>query len=166
MRRMLMIGPMVAAVLLAAACSSTTPDGGSGSGTPTTSGTPSPSPSPSPSRTVPSSLPSPSALPTGGGTSVTGEVPAALLAEIVADAALRSGVVEADIVVVRGESVTWSDGSLGCPQPGMNYTQALVPGYWVVLDADGTDYDYRASARGFFTLCEGGGSTPLPSLDR
>lgn len=164
MRRMLMIGPMVAAVLLAAACSSTTPDGGSGSGTPTTSGTP--SPSPSPSRTVPSSLPSPSALPTGGGTSVTGEVPAALLAEIVADAALRSGVVEADIVVVRGESVTWSDGSLGCPQPGMNYTQALVPGYWVVLDADGTEYDYRASARGSFTLCEGGGSPPVESRDR
>ena len=162
MRRMLMVGPMVAAVLLAAACTSTTPDGGSGSGTATTSGTP----APSPSRTLPSGLPSPTALPTGGGTPVTGEVPAALLAEIVADAALRSGVAEADIMVVRGESVTWSDGSLGCPQPGMNYTQALVPGYWVVLDADGTEYDYRASARGTFTLCEGGGSPPLDSRDR
>ncbi len=162
MRRMLMVGPMVVALLLTAGCTSTTPGGGTGSGTATTSGTP----APSPSRTLPSGLPSPTALPTSGGTPVTGEVPAALLAEIVADAALRSGVAEADIVVVRGESVTWSDGSLGCPQPGMNYTQALVPGYWVVLDADGTDYDYRASARGFFTLCEGGGSTPLPSLDR
>ncbi len=162
MRRILMIGPMVAALLLTAACTSTTPDGGSGSGTPTTSGTP----SPSPSRTMPSSLPSPTALPTGGGTPVTGEVPSALLAEIVADAALRSGVAEAGIVVVRGESVTWSDGSLGCPQPGMNYTQALVPGYWVVLDADGTEYDYRASERGFFTLCESGGSPPLDSRDR
>ena len=162
MRRMLTIGPMVAALLLTAGCTSTTPDGGTDSGSPTTAGTP----APSPSRPLPSGLPSPTALPTGGGTPVTGEVPAALLAEIVADAALRSGVAEADIVVVRGESVTWSDGSLGCPQPGMNYTQALVPGYWVVLDADGTEYDYRASARGFFTLCEGGGSTPLPSIDR
>ncbi|MDX5318071.1 MAG: hypothetical protein LPK38_01730 [Actinomycetes bacterium] len=160
MRRMLLVGPMVAAVLLAAGCTSTTPDGGPGTGTPTTSGTP------APSRTLPSGLPSPTALPTGGGTPVTGEVPAALLAEFVADAARRSGVEEADILVVRGESVTWSDGSLGCPQPGMNYTQALVPGYWVVLDADGTEYDYRASARGFFTLCESGGSPPLESRDR
>lgn len=163
-------------LLVLGACTSTSPGGFASEPEPTL--TPSP-PTSSPRPTVTSLLPRPTAtakptpsltpgLPTvsPGGTPVTGEVPAGLLAEIIADAVTRSGVDEAAIVVVRGESVTWSDGSLGCPQPGMNYTQALVPGYWVVLDAAGTEYDYRASARGFFTLCEGGGSTPLPSLDR
>ncbi len=161
MRRMLLVGPMVAAVLVAAGAPRP-PRTGAGYRNADDVG--------HASRRRPRERCRAARRPrraASGGTPVTGEVkPAALLAEIVADAALRSGVAEADIVVVRGESVTWSDGSLGCPQPGMNYTQALVPGYWVVLDADGTEYDYRASARGFFTLCESGGSPPLESRDR
>jgi hypothetical protein len=29
----------------------------------------------------------------------------------------------------------WNDGSLGCPEPGMMYTQALVNGYWLIIEA-------------------------------
>jgi hypothetical protein len=40
--------------------------------------------------------------------------------------------------VVQAEAVTWPDGALGCPEPGIVYTQALVPGYWVVVEAEET----------------------------
>ncbi|MBT8163979.1 MAG: hypothetical protein KJP22_06265 [Acidimicrobiia bacterium] len=86
---------------------------------------------------------------------VTGEGPADLVDQIIADASGRAGVATGNITVVRSEAVVWNDGSLGCPEPGLAYTQALVEGYWIVVEADGTEYDYRASARGNFKLCEG-----------
>ena len=60
----------------------------------------------------------------------------------------------ADIEVVRSESLIFSDGSLGCPQPDVVYTQAPVPGYRIVLDADGQPLDYRVTERGYMMLCE------------
>jgi hypothetical protein len=56
--------------------------------------------------------------------------------------------------IVVAEAVTWSDGSLGCPRPGQLYTQALVPGYRIVVEVDGTTYDYRAGRDGPVRLCE------------
>jgi hypothetical protein len=88
---------------------------------------------------------------------VTGEVPASLLEDIRSDLDQRSGVSQEAILVIRDQAVTWSDGSLGCPQPGVFYTQALVPGYWVVLQVGEKQYDYRASERGYFFLCESSG---------
>jgi hypothetical protein len=87
-------------------------------------------------------------------------VPAQLIAEIVADLAERIGANENELAVVRADSVVWNDGALGCPAPGESYLQALVDGYWVVLEHEGTEYDYRASHTGFFKLCEGGGKPP------
>ena len=49
--------------------------------------------------------------------------------EVLADAERRSGVDSGRIRVVQSESVTWRDGSLGCPEPGRLYTQALIRGY-------------------------------------
>lgn len=89
---------------------------------------------------------------------VTGEVPAEILTPIIDDAALRSGTAATDIEVRQAESVTWPDGSLGCPEPGMMYTQALIDGYHVVLDADGEQLDYRVGNGGSFRLCEGFGA--------
>lgn len=89
---------------------------------------------------------------------VTGEAPPELLDSIKADLAQRIGVDSKSMEVVRGESVVWNDGSLGCPKPGEFYTQALVNGYWVVLKVGDVEYDYRATDRGYFFLCEGGGS--------
>jgi hypothetical protein len=93
---------------------------------------------------------------------VTGGVPTELLDEIIADAAERVAVAVADVEVVRAEAVTWPDGSLGCPEPGMAYTQALVPGYWVVVDADGEELDYRVGRNGSFRLCENPTTTVPP----
>lgn len=85
---------------------------------------------------------------------ILGEVPADVLNGVETDLEARSGVSRAQFVYVRTEAIEWSDGSLGCPQPGMNYTMALVPGYWVVVEAGGRPYDYRVRANGAFVLCE------------
>ena len=114
-----------------------------------------PSPSAEPSRPVASApeleTPPPSDEP------VTGEVPAEIMADILADAAARSGEDPDAIEVIQAAMVVWNDGSLGCPEPGMSYTMALVDGYHVILDAAGEELDYRVTAQGCFRLCENGG---------
>lgn len=85
---------------------------------------------------------------------VTGEVPGEILEEIVADLAQALGAAPGEIEVLHDEAVTWSDGSLGCPEPDKVYMQMLVPGYRVILGHGGQQYDYRASERGTFRLCE------------
>ncbi len=93
----------------------------------------------------------------------TGEVPQELLDVVLADLQERTGVAIEGVEVVESLSVVWNDGSLGCPQPGMMYTQALEPGYQVRLVANGQEYDYHLSERGFFVLCEN--APPRPGAD-
>ena len=69
------------------------------------------------------------------------------------DAAQRTGLDRAALVVESAAAVTWADGSLGCPQPGMNYTMALVPGFRIIVRASEQRLDYHASRRGYFVLC-------------
>ena len=85
---------------------------------------------------------------------VRGEAPHTLLDDIVADAAERSGLDRAALVLSQDQAVVWPDGSLGCPQPGMMYTQALVEGYHILIQAGEDVLDYRATQRGSFVLCE------------
>ena len=87
-------------------------------------------------------------------THVIGEVPESMLQIIKEDLAKRINIAVSDAQVVKAEALTWSDGALGCPKPGENYTQALVPGYWVILEHADKQYDYRASERGYFFLCQ------------
>jgi hypothetical protein len=97
------------------------------------------------------------------GQPVTGEVPPDLLAAIVDDLARTTGAPPSAIQVLRSEAVVWNDGSLGCPQPDVAYTQALVEGYWVVLAWDGQAFDYRAAEGGHFFRCEAGLPPPPPA---
>lgn len=87
-------------------------------------------------------------------THIVGEVPDSTLDTVKKDLAKRLGTSVDDLEVIKAESITWNDGSLGCPKPGQNYTQALVPGYWIVLLRGDEEYDYRASESGHFFLCE------------
>ena len=64
----------------------------------------------------------------------------------VTDLANRLGIPEGDIEILAQEKVTWRDGSLGCPKPGMMYTQALVEGSRIVLRVGGRDYSYHSKA--------------------
>lgn len=50
-----------------------------------------------------------------------------------------------EVTVVRAEFVTWPDGAVGCPEPGMAYTQALVEGMLIELEVDGESYRYHSS---------------------
>jgi hypothetical protein len=93
-------------------------------------------------------------------------VPAELFERILQDAASRPGVDAAQIRVVSSESVTWRDGSLGCPEPGRMYTQALVPGFRVVLSAGDETLRYHAGRGDAFIFCpEDRATEPLDGTD-
>jgi hypothetical protein len=85
---------------------------------------------------------------------VTGEAPQELLDAILDDAASRTGLDRSELTIVQDQAVVWPDGSLGCPEPGMMYTMALVDGYHVIVQADGQLLDYRAGRNNSFRLCE------------
>lgn len=74
------------------------------------------------------------------------------------DAARRTGIDAAALKVTSAERVTWLDGSLGCPEPDLMYTQALVPGYRIRIKAGGETLDYHAGTRGAPQLCPPGRS--------
>ena len=72
----------------------------------------------------------------------------------IADAAERTGLAEEDIELEELSMVTWSDGALGCPEPDVMYTQALVEGYRIVLDAGGRELIYHGAMGEDPFLCE------------
>ena len=121
----------------------------SSAGGTTSPAAPSPSIRPAPSFSARPTI-APSAAP------ITGEVPADVLTAVRAELSSSSGLDAANAEVVRAEAVDWPDGSMGCPVPGMMYTQQIVPGYQVVLTLDGKTYDYRVAAEtGTIVRCEG-----------
>lgn len=126
---------VIAASLLLAACATT------GDATPTDSRTR--PPTVDPSETQPGEV----TMPMGGLSDDT-------LADLVAAAAADAGVDIDEISIVTAEQVTWRDGAIGCPEPGMMYTQALTPGYRVVLEIDGEDHHFHASETGEFFYCD------------
>jgi hypothetical protein len=69
------------------------------------------------------------------------------------DAARRLGLAAGEIVVESAQAVTWADGSVGCPQPGVLYSQALVPGFRIVLRTARQRLEYHASADGEPFFC-------------
>jgi hypothetical protein len=81
-----------------------------------------------------------------------------MTASVLDDAAKRTGLNRAALVVESAAAVTWADGSIGCPEPGMNYTMALVPGYRIIIRAGERRLDYHATRRGYFVLCPAGRS--------
>lgn len=76
-----------------------------------------------------------------------------LIVVMIEDLASRLGIDATGIKVVAVEEVTWSDASLGCPQPGMNYAQVVTDGMRVILEAEAVFYDYRSGGIGDPFLC-------------
>jgi hypothetical protein len=124
---------IVLVIVLLAGCAPTLPPADSGLN-PTFA-----APAPEPTMTRPASIPS-----TGD------ETP---LKPVVEDLSRRLNVPLSDIEVVAQEAVTWPDGGLGCPQPGMNYIQVPVDGLRIVLSHAGTNYEYH-TGESTFVLCE------------
>jgi hypothetical protein len=87
------------------------------------------------------------------------------MAAVLAQAAEKSGVPTGQIAVLSAEKVTWRDGSMGCPEAGGMYPQALVPGYRIRLKAGAQSLDFHTDARrGLILLCPSDRSQePLPA---
>lgn len=139
------------------------------------------SPSDSPTSPPESSMPdepspttdpdNPGDLPLGGVTEEVRARPSVQAA--VQDLADRTGTDVGNVMVVGYARVTWPDGSLGCPQPGRMYSQAVVPGHQLILTlAEGAEVSatgpqvpsglvsYHAGRKGTFTWCP----NPRPPL--
>lgn len=69
------------------------------------------------------------------------------------DLARRLGTDISRITVLNVEAKEWSDSSLGCPAPGMNYLMVITPGYQVILEASGQTYTYHTDRSGNYVLC-------------
>lgn len=98
-------------------------------------------------------------------TSPAGRVDPALRSFVdraVADLAKRRAVDAADIRVVEARAVVWPDGSLGCPRPGMEYTQVLQEGLLIRLELGGRTYAYHGGGGRMPELCEAPRDPPPP----
>lgn len=71
----------------------------------------------------------------------------------IADLATRSGTAEGAISVRKARTVTWGSSAVGCPKEGMSYTQAIVPGVLVILEADGVLYRYHGRLEAKLVYC-------------
>lgn len=78
-----------------------------------------------------------------------------------ADLAARLGLKPEQIALLELAAVVWPDSSLGCPQPGMAYTQVLQDGLRIRLGVGQSVYQYHTGAgRGPF-FCQSPGK-PVP----
>lgn len=78
---------------------------------------------------------------------------AALVHLVSQDLATYLGIDVSQVALERMEEVVWPDGSLGCPEPEMAYTMALVPGFQIFLTANGQTYAYHTNEQQYFVLC-------------
>ena len=53
-----------------------------------------------------------------------------------------------EISIVSTEAVEWPDGCLGVQRPGIMCTQAIVPGYRIILQAGDEQYEFRTNTSG------------------
>ncbi|CAN5464599.1 hypothetical protein BH23ACT6_BH23ACT6_06000 [soil metagenome] len=146
------IAPILAAVALLCACGQAGPSGVDNSSQATSSlSTPSRA-----TTSAPDTAPATAPLPDQDASTVSEPQVAAAIEDL----ARRQGVPAREISVVQRLDVTWADGAIGCPQPGMQYSQALVPGQLLLLAIDDpaaaqpdTTFAYHAGRGGTFRYC-------------
>lgn len=78
-----------------------------------------------------------------------------VVARAVADLSERLGVAPALVGVEAAGSVTWSDSSCGCPEPGRAYPQVPVDGFYIRLSSSGQLFHYHGGGRREPFLCDG-----------
>lgn len=61
------------------------------------------------------------------------------------DLSIRTGAEFEDISTKSVEETLFNDSSLGVPQPGAVYDPVTTPGYIIMLEFDGENYEYHAS---------------------
>lgn len=83
-----------------------------------------------------------------------------LIEEAKEDLANRLSIDKAKISLVDAREVTWPDASLGCPQPGMKYIQVPEDGALIILQTQGTSFEYHSGGKRGLFLCEKSFSIP------
>jgi len=102
---------------------------------------------------IPKFTPAPTTTTTTTAQQQTSDIGKAVTAATI-DLAARLNVKENMIAIESADPVEWPDASLGCPKPGMVYSQVITPGFKVILSYQGTKYDYRSDSSGQSFLCE------------
>ena len=98
------------------------------------------------------------------GTNVSGSVVAVQNAREAL--AQQLGVNVEDITVVSSGQVDWPNGCLGVAKPGMMCTDAIVPGYQVILEVNGKQYEVRTDLSGQQVVVVPEGGTALAASAR
>lgn len=101
------------------------------------------------------------ASPTEGDTQMTPSQPTpadpslqSLIEKAKEDLAQRLSISVTQINLVEFTEVEWSDSSLGCPQPGMDYLQVITPGHLILLEVNAQIYEYHSNRATYFVYCE------------
>jgi hypothetical protein len=111
---------------------------------------------------TPAGLPGPEDLVTPSPASGPVLIPASaqpLLEQALADLAQRLDVEEDAIQVLRFETAQWTSVDLGCAESETTISAPLeIEGFRIVLEAEGTRYEYHSDTRTSVRLCAGVGS--------
>ena len=143
-RRRSLLGPIIAmAAILAASCG--TSAGGDAAADGESTSVP-------PSSDEPGTTSAIDAVSVGSGSIDQGLWPFIDLA--VADLTERLNIPAGDITVEQASLTIWSDGSLGCPEPKMVYTQGETDGSVIELRAAGATWWYHSGGTKTPFLCE------------
>jgi hypothetical protein len=78
---------------------------------------------------------------------------AAAQEQAIADLAARLNIAPSAISVVSQDSAVWPNAGLGCPQPGIGYTEVQIDGMRIILSYAGIRYEYH-SGPARVILCE------------
>lgn len=142
--------PLIGAMLLVGCAAGSTAQLSGPTAAQTSAAPPTVSPSPE------SPLPTVTAMPTTGQTPTSATTSGATARPTVTsdearsidlakqDLAKRENVAADQITVVSVSPVQWPTSALGCPQPGVMYSQVVTPGYQIVLEANGLTYEYHS----------------------
>lgn len=70
------------------------------------------------------------------------------------DLAQRLSISVTQINLIETTEVEWSDSSLDCPQPGLEYLQVITPGYRILLEFNGNEYAYHSNRDTYVVFCD------------
>ena len=76
------------------------------------------------------------------------------------DLAQRLSISISRINLIETKDVFWADTSLGCPQQGITYAQVQTPGYLIILESNGNEFEYHANIHNYVFYCE----NPTPPI--
>jgi hypothetical protein len=72
-----------------------------------------------------------------------------------ADASSHLGITRSSLQVSQVAAREWPDSALGCPRPGLMYSQIVTPGFLIVIAGGGKELEYHTDANGVrVVLCQ------------